>query len=60
LSKLPSAALLTISTDYKDYQLKDASIVERPGQDSGYFATLIGKTRIVKLEISAGGEVNEL
>lgn len=60
LSKLPAAALRTISADYKDYQLKDASIVERPRQDSGYFATLIGKTRIVKLEISAAGEVNEL
>ena len=60
LSKLPAAALRTISADYKDCQLKDASIVERPGQDSGYFATLIGKTRIVKLEITASGEVNEL
>jgi hypothetical protein len=57
---LPAAALLKILTGYKDYQLKDASIIERPSQDPGYFATLVGKGRILKLEISADGEVNEL
>ena len=59
-SKLPAAALLTIFAGYRGYQLKNASVVERPGQEPGYFAALIGKTKIVKLEISADGEVNEL
>ena len=59
-NKLPAVALRTIRGAYSGYQLTDASIVERPGQDSGYFATLTGKGKTVKLEINPAGDVYEL
>ena len=59
-AQLPAQARETIRTQYKGYELKNASIIERPNQAPGFFATLVGNGRVVKLDISSEGEVGEL
>ena len=54
---LPAAAQHMISTSYNGYQVKDASVTERPGQASDYSVTLTGSGKTVKLGFTADGTV---
>ena len=57
-STLPAKGLNTIQTKYKNYLLKETDIMDKPGQDSAYYVTLVGPSKILTVQISLDGEVS--
>jgi hypothetical protein len=57
-SELPASALKQIGSDYKGYQIKSTSVMEKDGQAPVYYVTVESPSRMFILEVSKAGEVN--
>ncbi len=58
LSALPTAAVKTIQTRYKDYVVKEAAVLVKTGQSNTFYATLVSSHRILTVEIALNGDVS--
>jgi hypothetical protein len=56
-SELPASALKQVKADYKGYELKGASVMEKDGQAPVYYVTAESASRMFLLEITQDGEV---
>jgi hypothetical protein len=57
-SELPVVALKQIGSDYKGYQIKSTSVMEKEGQAPVYYVTVESPARMFILEVSKAGDVN--
>ena len=57
-SSLPAGALKQIGSDYKGYEIKSTSVMEKDGQAPVYFVTVQSPARMFILEVNKAGEVN--
>ena len=57
-SSLPAGALKQIGADYKGYEIKSTSVMEKDGQAPVYFVTVQSPARMFILEVNKAGEVN--
>jgi hypothetical protein len=56
-TELPYDAQKSLATTYKNYHINNVSMLERPGQDSKYYATVQSDRHLLILEISTDGNV---
>jgi hypothetical protein len=56
-TELPYDAQKSLATTYKKYHINSVSMLERPGQDSKYYATVQSDRHLVILEIGTDGNV---
>jgi hypothetical protein len=57
-SSLPANAVKQISSDYKGYEIKNTSEMEKDGQAPVYYVTVQSPARMFILEVTKAGEVN--
>ncbi len=57
-SGLPAVALKQIGSDYKGYEIKSTSVMEKDGQAPVYYVSVQSPARMFILEVSNAGDVN--